>query len=128
MKIDIRKIDVKKDKRGWLIEAVKSTDTGKSLFGLVHVTCAKPGFSRGGHYHKRKKEWFCVISGKGELYLRDIKSNKEKTIFLGGKEMKVVGIPPYVFHSIKNKGRKEMLLLGYVSEDYNPKDPDTFTE
>lgn len=128
MKIKIRKIQVKKDERGWLIEAVKSTDVGKFPFGLVHVTCAKPGFTRGGHFHKRKTEWFCVVSGKGELFLKDVKTEENRIINLNEKNMTLIGIGPYIFHSIKNTGKKDMILLGYVSEDFNPKDPDTFRE
>lgn len=128
MKIKIRKIQVKKDERGWLIEAVKSTDVGKFPFGLVHVTSARPGFTRGCHYHKRKTEWFCLIKGEGQLFLKDLKTNKEKKLKLTEKKMRLVGITPNIFHSIKNVGKKDLILLAYASEDYNSKDPDTFRE
>lgn len=128
MKIDIRKIDVKKDERGWLIEAIKSNDVGGMPFGLIHVTKAKPGYTRGGHLHKRKKEWFCVIKGEGELFLRDLKSGEEKSFILGENDMSLIGIPPNIFHSIKNIGKEDMYLIAYVNEDFDPKDPDTYRE
>lgn len=128
MKINIRKIDVKKDERGWLIEAIKSNDVGEMPFGLIHVTKAKPGYTRGGHFHKRKKEWFCVIKGEGELFLKDLKSGEEKSFILGENDMSLIGIPPNIFHSIKNIGKEDMYLIAYVNEDFDPKDPDTYRE
>lgn len=128
MKIGIRKLDVKKDERGWLAEVIQGEDVGNSPFGLIHITTAGPGFTKGGHFHKRKTEWFCVIRGEGELFLKDLNSGEEKNLNLGQKNMQLVKIPPFVFHSIKNIGKDEMYLLAYVSEGFDPNDPDTFRE
>lgn len=128
MKIDIRKLDVKKDERGWLAEVIKTEDVGNFPFGLIHVTSAKPGYTKGGHFHKRKTEWFCVIRGEGRLFLKDLKSGEEKNLKLGEENMSLVKIPPFVFHSIKNMGNDEMYLLAYVSEKFDPKDPDIYKE
>lgn len=126
MKIDIRKLDVKKDERGWLAEVIKPEDVGNSPFGLIHVTTARPGNIKGGHFHKRKTEWFCVIKGEGQLFLKDLKSGEEKNLKLGEEDMSLVKIPPLIFHSIRNVGNDEMFLLAYVSEGFDPKDPDTY--
>src|SRR3989344_4037192 len=111
MKIDIRKLNVKKDERGWLTEVIRNEDVNNSSFGLIHITTAKPGFTKGGHFHKRKTEWFCVIRGEGLLFLKDLKSGEERNLNLGEENMSLVKIPPLIFHSIKNTGNDEMYLL-----------------
>ncbi|MBI3103849.1 WxcM-like domain-containing protein [Candidatus Daviesbacteria bacterium] len=128
MKIDIRKLDVKKDERGWLTEAIKPGDVVEASFGLIHITCAKPGYERGGHYHKRKTEWFCVIKGEGKFFLKDLKSGDKKTLKVGRENMSLIKIPPYIFHSIKNTGKDDMYILAYVNEGFDPKDTDTYRE
>lgn len=128
MKVDIKKIDVKRDERGWLAEVIKTEDVGNSPFGLIHITTAKAGYTKGGHFHKRKTEWFCVIKGEGELFLKDLKSNEEKNLKLREEDMSLVKIPPFIFHSIKNVGEGDMYLLAYVSEGFDPNDPDTYRE
>lgn len=127
-KIKIKKLNIKSDQRGWLVEVLSSSDVNNRPFGLIHVTTAKPGFIKGEHYHKRKTEWFCVIKGEGKLMLRDLDTQKTREIMLGEDSMSIVEIPPYIFHSIKNIGNEDLYLLAYVSESFDPKDPDTFKE
>ena len=57
MKLNIKKLVVKKDSRGWLAEIIQSEDVGKKRFGLLLITTAHPGQVKGNHYHKKKKEW-----------------------------------------------------------------------
>lgn len=128
MEIDIKKLDMKRDERGWLAEVIKTEDVGSHPFGLIHITTAKPGYTKGGHFHKRKTEWFCVIKGQGQLFLKDLESGEEKSLKLWEEDMSLVRIPPFIFHSIKNVGNDEMYVLAYVSEGFDPKDPDTYTE
>jgi oxalate decarboxylase/phosphoglucose isomerase-like protein (cupin superfamily) len=45
-----------------------------------------------------------------------------------GDKPKVVDIPPYTIHSIRNTGSTEMVLMVGCSEDWDEKDPDTFPE
>ena len=127
-KIEIKKLDIKSDERGWLTEILSTSDSGNKPFGLIHVTTAKPGFVKGKHHHKRKTEWFCVIKGEAKLMLKDLKTKESRVIHLGEGNMLVVKIPPNIFHSIENIGNDEMYLLAYVDEAFDPKDPDTYYE
>ncbi|MAG44578.1 hypothetical protein CL633_01685 [bacterium] len=119
-----KKLEIKKDKRGRLIEIFK-----KPGFGQVFYSTSKPCVVRGNHYHKRKKEYFCVISGKAKIKLRNRKTNQIKEYYVFGDKPRLIEMKTGWTHNIKNIGRKkEMQLLVWVNEIFNPKNPDTFYE
>ena len=129
-KVKIIKLDVKADNRGFVAEIVRDEDleNPNKKFGQIYVTTAKPGQTKGKHYHERKTEWFCVVKGKGLLTLIDKASNDRQEIKMGEDNMVAVQIPPNVWHAIKNTGDNEMYLLAYIDESFNPNDPDTIYE
>ena len=123
-------LEKKEDERGFFCELIQ----GKYVpvpdgFGLVYVSQASgPGVIKGNHYHRRKTEWFSVIRGRAELVLKDRKSSERMRVVMGEDEMKMVKVPPDVIHAFRNIGKAEMLLLAYISEPFNPDDPDTIYE
>jgi dTDP-4-dehydrorhamnose 3,5-epimerase-like enzyme len=127
MKIKIKKLDEKKDSRGSFVEILRSEEVNFVNFGQISLTTAFPGEIKGKHYHKRKTEWYCVIKGNGLLTLIDNTTKKEKKIRMGEKNMVVVEISPNIYHFIENVDKTNMYLLLYITESYNPEDPDTFT-
>ncbi len=128
--VKIKKLDVKKDERGWFAEIVRfeDLDDRNKPFGQMYVTTAKPGQTKGKHYHTRKTEWFCVFHGKGLLKLVDLESGERQDIEMGEDNMVAVQIPPGTWHAIENTGDREMFLLAYIDESYNPNDPDTIAK
>jgi len=123
----IKELDKKSDERGWLIEALGANDMeAPAEFGHIHVSVADPGKVRGNHYHKRKLEWFCVPTGLGKLILKDLESGEEKELLMGEDHLFTVKITPNVVHAIKNIGEKDMALIVYSSETFDPDDPDTY--
>ncbi len=127
MKLKIKKINVKSDSRGWLSEIIRPEDVKNAQFGQLILTIAYPAEVRGNHYHKRKTEWYCVISGKAILTIISTKTREKKEIIMGEDKFVLVEIPPNHFHSIKNVGEKEMMLLAYVDESFNSIDADTYS-
>lgn len=128
MKIKTRKLNIKKDDRGWLAELLLASDVGGKKFGQLGVTVAHSGQVKGGHYHKKKREWFCVIRGVGLLTFQDIKTGKKKELKIGENNMILVEIPRLHYHWIKNIGKEDMYLLFYTNETFDPKKTDTFNE
>ena len=125
---DVQIMDLKKnsDERGWLIEVLRGDAlVPKNEFGQIFVSVAPPGKVRGNHYHHRKIEWFCVPTGTGLLFLKDLETGEEMNIVMGENDPKTVKITPGVVHAIKNTGDKDMVLLVYVNEQFDPTDPDT---
>ncbi len=121
--IKIEKLKIHSDKRGKLITIFKFPKCGQ-----VFLATTRPGFIRGNHFHKRQTERFYVIEGSAKLNLRDIRTNRRKKYMLSGKRFRVITILPYWVHNIVNIGKKEMKLLVWSSEIFNPEDPDTFPE
>ena len=113
----------KQDERGKLIEIFKIPDVGQ-----VFYSTTKPGVVRGNHYHTRKKEYFCLIEGKGLIKLRNRETGEIKEIEVSGENPEIVEMPVNWTHNIKNIGDLEMKLLVWVNEVFKPDDPDTFSE
>lgn len=128
MKITSRKLQVKTDERGNLVEVFRPEDVNDSIKGQFFVTTALPGKTKGNHYHTHKTEWYCVIQGEGRITIIENDSLKQHVINANGTKPQTVEIPPKTYHYIENVGKKELILLVYVDEVFNPKDPDTFYE
>ena len=126
MKLKIKKLDKLTDDRGWLAEILSDKDSDGKELGLVLITTAHPGKTKGNHYHKRKTEWYCVISGKG--LLRVWNDSEKEEMELSSVDLALVEIPTGYFHSITNIGEEELHLLAIVSESFNEGDPDTYYE
>ena len=116
-----KKLEIKSDERGNFIEVFKIPD-----FGQVSVSTTKPGVVRGNHYHKRKREIFCIIEGEAKIPQRNLETNEieEKVVF--GNVPELVEMKLNWTHNIQNIGKGEMKLLIWVSEIFNPDDQDTF--
>lgn len=126
LQIDV--LDVKKDDRGWLAEILRSGNlTGGARLSQIFVTVGNPGKTKGKHYHTRKTEWFSVVSGDAKLYLRDVRTGEEKVVPMGEKNMVTVAIPPHIAHAITSDGDQPFYLIVVASEEFDPKDPDTFS-
>jgi UDP-2-acetamido-2,6-beta-L-arabino-hexul-4-ose reductase len=117
------KLEIKGDERGDFIEIFKVPGKGQTSYSTT-----KPGITRGNHYHTRKEESFCVIEGEAKIRLRNINTNEMKEFDVSGENPETVKIPPNWTHNITNTGDKEMVLLMWISEVFNPEDPDTFYE
>jgi UDP-2-acetamido-2,6-beta-L-arabino-hexul-4-ose reductase len=128
MKMDIKtkKLEKKVDDRGFVFEVLRSEQVN-APFGQIFITTVKPGKVKGNHYHKRKKEWYCVLSGKVAVHFVDVSTKEKKKVVLDSKEPELLEIRPGISHAITNEGEEEAVIIAYISESFNPEDPDTFT-
>ncbi len=125
--VEVYPLDIKHDERGWLAEILRTEKKqANEEFAHLYVTVASPGKTKGKHYHHRKVEWFCVVIGEAMLFLKDTRTGEEERLPMGEKNMVTVRIPPHVAHAITNTGTVPFYLIVVVSEQFNPKDPDTF--
>lgn len=118
-----RKLKLNTDDRGSFIEVFKLEKGGQ-----VSYSTTKPGITRGNHYHIRKNEKFCVISGKASIKLRRIGTDKVIEYIVSGDQPAWVEMPIYYTHNITNVGDAELVTLFWINEHFNPNDPDTFFE
>lgn len=109
------------DNRGSFTEFIRTSNRGQ-----VSVNVAKPGITKGNHWHHTKNEKFLVVSGTGVIRFRKIDSDEIIEYKVSGEKLQVVDIPTGYTHSIVNIGETDMVTVMWVNEAYNPEKPDTF--
>lgn len=115
------KIEKNTDNRGFFAELFKSSDSGQ-----ISISVSKPGVTRGMHYHNTKNEKFLVIDGEATIELRQIHSKEVISYSVDDSKIEIIEIIPGYIHSIKNTGKRDMTLLIWSNEVYDPEMPDTF--
>jgi dTDP-4-dehydrorhamnose 3,5-epimerase-like enzyme len=122
---------VHRDERGYVAELLRGSEGAAGEFGQLLVTVANPGVEKGNHYHTRKREWFCCLSGAVELVARDRATGEIERVTLtpdeNGRTL-TAEVPPNVTHAIINNGDVPACVLLYVTEEYDEADSDTFPE
>jgi len=111
------------DERGSFVETVKLNSGGQISFSTT-----KPGITRGNHFHTRKAERFAVIKGKARIQLRRVGTDRIIDFDLDGTRPSYVDMPVWHTHNITNTGDEDLYTIFWISEFYNPDDPDTFFE
>jgi len=95
-------------------------------FGQISLLIINSGCSRGGHYHTRKKEWFCCIHGRCRLDLINVHSNARKEVILDESKREFIKVEPFWAHTLTNLSNvRPCDLIIVVSEEFNESDPDT---
>jgi UDP-2-acetamido-2,6-beta-L-arabino-hexul-4-ose reductase len=113
-------IEKREDNRGIFVEMLKTRDSGQFSFFT-----ARPGVTRGGHYHHVKNEKFLVIKGKARFGFRHIITNEKFEIITSGDAPEIVETVPGWSHDITNIGDEEMFVILWANENFNPEKPDT---
>jgi UDP-2-acetamido-2,6-beta-L-arabino-hexul-4-ose reductase len=119
----LQQLNLNTDNRGFLFEIIKELTGGQVFFSLT-----KPGVIRGNHFHTRKIERFCVVSGNAIIHLRRIGYNKIIEYKVTGNDPTAIDIPIYHTHNIENIGKSDLLTLFWSNDIFNPEAPDTYIE
>ena len=119
------------DNRGSFTELIRSFDHGQ-----VSINIAKPGITKGEHWHNSKWEIFMVVSGHGLIQERRIGTDPETgrdypviEFEVTGEQMKAVHMLPGYTHNIINLSpTQDLVTVMWANEGFDPKHPDTFSE
>ena len=119
------------DNRGNFTELIRTMNCGQ-----VSINVAKPGITRGEHWHNSKWEIFIIVSGHGLIQERRIGINPEtKKPFpviefeVTGKQMRAVQMLPGYTHNLINLSKTENLVtVIWANEPFDENYPDTFFE
>lgn len=111
------------DQRGSFTEIIKTLERGQ-----FSVNVAKPGITKGNHWHHTKVEKFLVVYGKGCIKFRKIGTDKVITYHVSGEKLEVVDIPVGYTHSISNEGEEDLITFMWCNECFDPNHPDTYYE
>jgi UDP-2-acetamido-2,6-beta-L-arabino-hexul-4-ose reductase len=110
------------DARGVFVEMLKTHDSGQFSFFT-----ARPGITRGGHYHHTKTEKFLVVKGQACFRFRHIDSGEIHEHSVTSDTPEVVETIPGWSHDITNVGTEEMVVMLWANEVFDPQRPDTIT-
>ena len=108
------------DERGMFAEVLKTKDSGQFSFFT-----AKPGVTRGSHYHHSKTEKFLVVQGRAKFGFRNVATDEMHEIITTSKELKIVETVPGWSHDITNIGIEEIIVMLWANEIFDPDNPDT---
>ena len=113
-------LPVNEDARGVFVEMLKTPDCGQ----LSYFT-AKPGVTRGGHYHHSKTEKFLVISGSARFGFRHAVTDERFELTAAGDKPQIVESIPGWVHDITNIGADELFVMLWANELFDKELPDT---
>lgn len=108
------------DERGVFVEMLKTPDSGQFSYFT-----ARPGVTRGGHYHHSKSEKFLVIKGHARFGFRHVVTNETYEILTSGDVPRVVETAPGWAHDITNVGEEEMIVMLWANEIFDHNHTDT---
>lgn len=84
---------------------------------------------RGGHYHKRKTEWFMPLRGKATLiWTNNLNPKKEdlkyEPLEANLKTPYVLEIPPLILHWTKNNSDNPFIMATFNTAEHNQQNSD----
>jgi UDP-2-acetamido-2,6-beta-L-arabino-hexul-4-ose reductase len=108
------------DPRGMFVEMLKTPDCGQFSYFT-----AKPGITRGEHYHHSKTEKFLVIQGTARVGFRHIPTGQVHELVARGGEGHIVETVPGWTHNVSNIGDNELIVMLWANEIFDRGRPDT---
>ena len=129
--VEIKKLKVITDERGFLMEMLRCDDPLFEKFGQVYLTVCNPGYVKGWHYHKKQADHFVVVKGNARVVLYDMRKDSPtksqvQEIFMGEKNPILLKIPTFVLHGITPDGNEPVYLMNCPTLPYDYKNPDEF--
>lgn len=122
--MDIRSLRKHFDNRGSLFDNIDP----EIVANIKHffISKSQPGIIRGNHYHTRKQEWFYIVEGRAKIVIEDIETKHREEIEIDADEGRILFIPSNKAHAMQNISNRELIILAFVNESFDPADPDTF--
>jgi len=129
--VEIKKLKVITDNRGFLMEMLRCDDSIFEKFGQVYLSVCKPKIVKGWHYHKKQTDNFVVVKGNAKVVLYDNREGSPtkgqvQEVFMGEKNPILLKIPTYVVHGITPEGDEPSYLVNCPTLPYDYKNPDEF--
>lgn len=118
---------VHRDARGALFEILRFASQGIPAGGQLYSYTVQPGARRGDHHHLRKSEWFVCVCGKVRCLIKTRDGRKLSEI-LDAEEPKLVYAGPGTSHAVFNETLQPAVIAAYASKEFDPAEPDTFSE
>ena len=129
--VRLKKLTVRPDERGRLMEILRSDDEIFIKFGQVYVTTAYPGVVKAWHYHKVQTDNLAVVKGMMKIALYDPRDGSPtkgqvEEFFIGEHNPTLIQIPNLVYHGFKCISEEEAIVINCPTEVYNYAEPDEY--
>jgi UDP-2-acetamido-2,6-beta-L-arabino-hexul-4-ose reductase len=95
--------------------------------GQFSYFTARPGVTRGQHYHHTKTEKFLVLTGRARFGFRHMVTGETLHLEVGGGQGRIVETVPGWTHDITNVGDTEMVVMLWANEIFDRDRPDTIS-
>lgn len=121
-----RDLNFRRDHRGWLLKVLMRQHikpAGRD-FGEIYLTAAHTGQVKGNHYHRRTREWFCLVQGKARLVTQEMETGRIREFAMSADEPMTIEVPPRVAHAIQCVGDEMAIVLAYADQPYDAENPD----
>lgn len=110
---------------GWLSE-IFSMNHKDSPFDCFHsyIVTIPPKSVRAMHYHRKKREWIALASGKIKFFFEDVvtKDRLEKILDENSENFSILFIPSMMAHAVKNIGESNASLIVFSKSGEMPED------
>jgi dTDP-4-dehydrorhamnose 3,5-epimerase len=88
-----------------------------------------PELIKAFHWHRRQWDYWDIVQGNARVVLVDLREDSPtagriQTLIVGEHAPKMVAIPPFVGHGYQVLDLRDVILNYYVTEPYDPADPD----
>lgn len=129
--VAVKELPVHPDERGRLFEILRADDPIFRKFGQVYVTTALPGIIKAWHFHKIQTDYFCCVVGAARLVLYDPRPDSPTRgammeFDLGPENLRLVMIPPQVYHGFQCTSEAEAVMVNIPTEPYKASNPDEY--
>ena len=108
------------DSRGEFSEMLKTHECGQFSYFT-----ARPGITRGDHYHHSKTEKFLIVRGIARFEFRQVDTGQTHSLTVQGGEGRIVETVPGWTHNVTNIGQDELIVMLWANEVFDRSNPDT---
>jgi len=131
--VEIKKLKVIPDKRGFLMEMLRNDDEMFDTFGQVYMTGVKKGFAKAWHYHKKQIDRVTCIMGQALWVMYDAREDSKtkgevQEIIMSDPtisgEQVLVKVPAGVLHGFTAYDCDEARIVNIPNNKYEYEEPD----
>lgn len=133
--VQIKKLKVIKDSRGFLMEMLRADDKIFQKFGQVYLTFCRYGVAKAWHYHKLQDDYFVCLQGRTLVALYDARKKSktfgqiQKFVLAAPEESGqhiILMIPKGIVHGFTALTKTGSKVLNVPTKVYNYKKPDEY--
>jgi dTDP-4-dehydrorhamnose 3,5-epimerase len=129
--VKTKKLLVRPDERGRLMEILRNDDDAFLEFGQVYITTTYSGVVKAWHWHKEQTDNVACVQGMVKLVLYDPREQSPTfkqvdRFYLGLHNPLLVQIPIGVYHGWMCVSAEEAVIVNVPTKCYDHDNPDEF--